>query len=175
MNQSPEPKLKSQWKDGTRVWALIDITILAEEPYYHLRLVKGRHKYSERVVEDIWFRGKIELTMKTCTNTVENCLPGRNWVRFYIEVKGYDSRPVKSPPVGPWWEDGHGLGHVLGHVLVLAYIPLQNSTEKEAEKLLMEYWPSAEVIGSKVYDAIRFTSQHPCPKWWKGDGLLNSC
>jgi hypothetical protein len=171
MNQSPEPKLKSQWKDGTRVWALIDITILAEEPYYHLRLVKGRHKHSERVVEDVWFRGKTELTMKACTNTAENCLPGRNWVRFYTEVKGYDSRPVKSPPVGPWWEDAHGQKHVL----IIAYIPLQNSTPEEAEMVLKSYWPKATVIDSRVQDSIQFTSLYPCPKWWKDDGSFSSC
>lgn len=56
-----EPELKSRWEDETRIWEVVDITTLAEEPYYHLKLVKGRHPMPERVVEDVWFRGKVEV------------------------------------------------------------------------------------------------------------------
>lgn len=61
MNQIPEPKLKSLWKEGSRVWKVVDTTILAEEPYYHLKLVKGRHSMPTRVVYDIWFLEKVEI------------------------------------------------------------------------------------------------------------------
>jgi len=54
----PEPELKSRWKDGPRVWELVDITTMGEELYYHLKLISGRHPHSERVVDDLWFRGK---------------------------------------------------------------------------------------------------------------------
>ena len=109
--------------------------------------------------------------MKECTNTAGNCTPGRNWICFSFEVRGYDSRPIKNPPVGPWWEDGHGLGFVS----VMAYIPLRNSTPEDAERVLKEYWPKATVFDSKVKGSLRFTDLYPCPKWWKGDGSSVSC
>lgn len=110
--------------------------------------------------------------MNTCTSTVENCTHGKNWVRFFFEVEGYDPRPVKNQPIGPWWDDSHGLGHVS----VLAYIPLQNSTVEEAEAVLREYWPKTTVIlETKVDDTPRFTRNYTCPKWWSGDNILVSC
>ena len=36
----------------------MNITLMAEEPYYHLKLISGKHPYPERVVEDVWFLGK---------------------------------------------------------------------------------------------------------------------
>ena len=109
--------------------------------------------------------------MNTCMGTAKNCIPGRNWVRFCFHLKGYDSRPVKEQPLGPWWEDGHGLGFVS----VIAYIPLQSSTTEAAESLLKEYWPNAVVNDSKVRDRILYTRIHACPSWWKGEGELISC
>jgi DNA repair ATPase RecN len=55
---TPKPELKSRWKDSTRVWEVVDITVQAEEPYYHLKLISGWYSMSTRVVEDVWFRGK---------------------------------------------------------------------------------------------------------------------
>lgn len=55
---TPEPELKSRWKDMDRVWELVDITIMAEEPYYHLKLVSGWYSMPTRVVDSMWFRGK---------------------------------------------------------------------------------------------------------------------
>ena len=109
--------------------------------------------------------------MNTCTSTVESCIPERTWIRFEFLTKGYESRPVKTPPPGPWWEVGHGLRFVD----VVAYIPLRNSTPEAAEALLREYWPDVEIIDSQVRDRIRFNSQYSCPSWWKDDGSLVSC
>ena len=108
--------------------------------------------------------------MNICTSTAETCIPGQNWVCFAIQVKGYDSRPVKNPPLGPWWEDSHGLGHVS----VVAYIPLRNTTLEGAEQLL-RIWPNSIVIDNRVQDSILFKHRHPCPIWWKGDPLSSSC
>jgi hypothetical protein len=58
MRQTQQPELKSLWRDGTRLWEVVDITIMAEEPYFHLKLLKGRHPMPTRVVGDVWFWDK---------------------------------------------------------------------------------------------------------------------
>jgi hypothetical protein len=107
--------------------------------------------------------------MNTCTSNEGSCILGRNWVCFWFEVPGYDSRPVKTPPIGPWWEDGHGLGFVL----VMAYIPLKDTTQEEAESLLKKYWPSARSIQSRVNDRVWYNCVRDRPSWWRDTG--DSC
>lgn len=57
-----DKKCGTYWKDGPRVWKLEDICILAEEPYFHLELVQGKHPFADHwVVDEYWFEGKIEV------------------------------------------------------------------------------------------------------------------
>jgi len=49
---------RTYWKDGSKVWRLDDITILADEPYYHLKLVQGKNALEKQVVDSTWFDRK---------------------------------------------------------------------------------------------------------------------
>ena len=52
----------SQWKDGRRVWVVTDVTMLAEQNFFHLKLVKGKHRFGVHwVVEGFWFEDKKEV------------------------------------------------------------------------------------------------------------------
>ena len=53
-----DPPLKSRWSDGSRVWLVVDVTMQAEENYYHIRPLRG---YSRRVVDETWFFGKTQV------------------------------------------------------------------------------------------------------------------
>lgn len=53
---------RTYWKDGSRVWRLDAITLIADEPYYHLKLVQGKHLFAKyRVVDSTWFDRKTQV------------------------------------------------------------------------------------------------------------------
>jgi hypothetical protein len=79
-----EPKLRTYWKEGSRIWLLVDISTQAEEPYFHLELVKGSHIFPKRVVDEVFFWSAVEV----------------NRARVWRKVKG---NPIY---VSPKREDG---------------------------------------------------------------------
>lgn len=84
------------------------------------------------------------------------------WRRYRFHASEEDNRPVKWPPLGPWWETGVGDGYTT----VVAYLP------PDAD--LKEYWPEADNIDYEEREEITFTSRFPRPDWWKED-FRNSC
>lgn len=80
-----------------------------------------------------------------------------SWIRarFYANLE--DSRPIKWPPVGPFWETGFNDTHSI----VVAYV--------KTKKQIKEFWPEAVKIEAEKCDEITFTSRFRKPKWWKPD------
>ena len=56
-----DKELSTHWKEGPRVWKLVDITTQAEEPYFHLELVKGKYPHPTRVVDEMFFRKAVQV------------------------------------------------------------------------------------------------------------------
>jgi len=57
-----DKELGTYWKEGRLVWKLVDITVQAEEPYFHLRLVKGKHIFANnRVVYSSFFDDAVQV------------------------------------------------------------------------------------------------------------------
>lgn len=76
------------------------------------------------------------------------------WIRSRFKANEEDFRPVKWPPVGPYWCSGYGEGYSI----VIAYT-------KTVEELL-EFWPEAKDIDAEHRDEIIFTDRFPKPDWW---------
>ena len=76
------------------------------------------------------------------------------WVRYRFKANAKDPRPVKWPPLGPFWITGHGEGYAT----VVAYLP--------AGQLLTNFWPEACDIDSQEADEIVFTDRFPRPEYW---------
>lgn len=81
--------------------------------------------------------------------------PKPRWHRYRFHANEDDSRPVKFPPPGPWWETGLGDGYAI----VVAYLP-------PAEKLT-DYWPEASEVDYTKETELVFTDRFPKPDWWK--------
>lgn len=77
--------------------------------------------------------------------------------RFY--VPGDDPRPMKAPPVGPFWCTGYSETHCI----VVAFAPDLETLTSES------HWPDAEDIEDGGEKPIKFTDRFPRPKWWKGE------
>lgn len=76
------------------------------------------------------------------------------WRRYRFSANLDDSRPVKFPPPGPWWETGFGDDCAT----VVAYLPPQTN--------LREFWPEAANVEFTEESEIVFTSRFQKPKWW---------
>ena len=76
--------------------------------------------------------------------------------RFYANLE--DSRPVKFPPPGPWWETGWNDVYAT----VVAYLP--------SGVKLTDYWPEADGVEWTEESKIYFTDRFARPDWWKGEG-----
>lgn len=84
----------------------------------------------------------------------------KRWVRHRFHANGEDSRPVRFPPPGPWWESGFAFDE--SYSIVIAYLP-----EGEA---VTEWWPEAtEIDSAEPVDRITYTERFPKPEWWKGE------
>lgn len=77
-----------------------------------------------------------------------------SWIRSRFKANLDDSRPVKWPPPGPWWETGFNDEHAV----VVAYT--------KTKKQVLEFWPEARDIDSEKVAKIEFTSRFRKPKWW---------
>ena len=76
-------------------------------------------------------------------------------VRFHANYN--DSRPVKWPPPGPFWETGFAADE--SYATVVAYV--------ESEDQITEFWPEADEIDVYERDVEpTFTDRFPRPEWW---------
>ena len=78
-----------------------------------------------------------------------------SWIRARFKAYLEDSRPVKFPPPGPWWESGFGNDYAI----VVGYF--------KTEDQITEFWPEAKDIDFTEQDEITFTDRFPKPSWWK--------
>lgn len=77
------------------------------------------------------------------------------WERHRFKANLEDSRPVKFPPPGPWWETGFGDDYSI----VVAYLPYGEP--------VTNWWPEARDIESEITNEILYTSRFPKPDWYK--------
>ena len=80
-----------------------------------------------------------------------------SWLRARFHANYDDSRPVKWPPPGPFWESGFAADE--SYSVVIAYVkdPLQ----------VTHFWPEATNIEYESCDKILFSSRFQKPDWWK--------
>ena len=78
-----------------------------------------------------------------------------SWIRARFEANLEDSRPIKWPPIGPFWESGFNDEHAI----IIAYV--------KDVKQVTEYWPEANNIEYDENVAIKFTDRFPKPDYWK--------
>lgn len=98
---------------------------------------------------------KILAALSTPAPLLEEKTP--RWLRYRFQTSSVDdSRPVKFPPPGPYWESGF----TETHATIVAYLP--------PDAILKEYWPEAEKLETEQCDEIIFTDRFPCPDWWMG-------
>ena len=76
--------------------------------------------------------------------------------RFRFYVPGNDGRPMKWPPVGPFWITGESDTHQV----VVAYAPDIETLTNAA------HWPDAEAIDDGGEQPIVFTDRFRRPSWW---------
>ena len=76
------------------------------------------------------------------------------WLRCRFRAYVEDFRPVKWPPVGPYWCSGYGDDHSI----VIAYVKSESQVE--------EYWPEASFVEVVETDNITFTDRFQKPDWW---------
>ncbi len=82
----------------------------------------------------------------------------KKWARVRFKGNLDDSRPVKFPPPGPYWESGYDDTHST----IVAYFPIGH------EDRLKEFWPEAEQIDwLGTYECLEFSERFPKPSWWK--------
>ncbi len=80
-------------------------------------------------------------------------------VRFYVndEACGGDYRPIKWPPVGPYWCSGE----TDTDFILIAYV--------RREQEIFEFWPEATKLSCQERDVITFTDRFPKPEWWNNE------
>lgn len=76
------------------------------------------------------------------------------WLRVRFKANLDDYRPIKWPPVGPYWCSGYGETHAI----VIAYV---RSLDQ-----IIEYWPEAIDLDAEEYAEIKFSDRFPKPQWW---------
>lgn len=78
------------------------------------------------------------------------------WHRVRFKANLEDSRPIKCPPLGPWWE----VGFDEENSIVVAYFPVGK------ELLLKEYWPEAkEEEWGDITEEIVYTNRFAKSDW----------
>lgn len=82
-----------------------------------------------------------------------------NWIRARFKANFDDSRPIKWPPPGPFWETGISANGE--YSTVVAYV-------KSFEQV-SEFWPEAKDIDSSNVDEIVFTERFQRPDWYLND------
>jgi len=78
------------------------------------------------------------------------------WIRARFNANYDDSRPVKWPPPGPFWESGFAADE--SYSVVVAYV--------KEESQIAEFWPEANKITTEENVALVFTDRFPEPDWW---------
>lgn len=78
-----------------------------------------------------------------------------SWIRARFMVRHPDYRPIKWPPLGPYWSSGTDSN---GWSVVIAYVKRENQ--------ISEFWPEAVFIDTSYEEAITFTDRFPQPDWW---------
>ena len=82
----------------------------------------------------------------------------RLWWRCRFRANAEDSRPVKFPPPGSFWETGiAGDG---SYSIVVAYL--------RDKRQLKKFWPEASQPEWETQIGIEFSSRFQRPAWWKG-------
>ena len=82
------------------------------------------------------------------------------WDRIRLFANEGDYRPVKWPPVGPYWRSGYGDNYSI----IVAYFPA-GSTDKQ----IKVYWPEARDIDRmQEGTTLEFSDRFPKPEWWTG-------
>lgn len=81
------------------------------------------------------------------------------WDRIRFQANEDDYRPVKWPPLGPYWCSGSGDNYSI----IVAYFPTGTT-----DKVIKQYWPEAADIdrmqeGVEITYSDRFTK----PDWYK--------
>ena len=79
-----------------------------------------------------------------------------SWLRARFYANYPDSRPIKFPPPGPYWESGFTGDEK--HSIVIAYLKTSDQ--------IYEYWPEAKDVTADICDKITFSDRFPKPKWW---------
>lgn len=77
----------------------------------------------------------------------------KKWIRVRFQTKEEDFRPIKWPPVGPYWCSGSGDDYSI----LIAYV--------REEKQILEYWPEAYDMDFEETELV-FSTRFPCPIWW---------
>ena len=77
-------------------------------------------------------------------------------IRFYANLN--DSRPIKVPALGPWWESGYNDKNSI----IVAYWP------KDKFEQLTEFWPEASDINimaetNEIVYSSRFAQERTTP------------
>lgn len=81
------------------------------------------------------------------------------WDRIRFRADEMDFRPVKWPPLGPYWCSGCGDGYSI----VVAYVPRGLS-----DRRIKEYWPEAACIDRMQEGvALEYSDRFQEPEWWK--------
>ena len=81
------------------------------------------------------------------------------WIRARFHANSEDFRPIKWPPVGPYWctgESGDG-----SYSIIIAYV--------EREDQIKEFWPESTDIDASEHEEITFTDRFQKPDWWNAD------
>lgn len=76
------------------------------------------------------------------------------WIRARFHANEEDSRPIKWPPIGPFWESGFGDGYSI----VIAYV--------KNESQIKEYWPEASNIEFSDSEKIIYSDRFQKPSYW---------
>lgn len=76
---------------------------------------------------------------------------------MYVNLDDY--RPVKWPPIAPYWCSGEDDTHSI----IVAYFPAGSSDEQ-----IKEFWPEAIKI-DRMQEGVPLTysDRFPKPDWWK--------
>ena len=78
------------------------------------------------------------------------------WIRARFHANYEDSRPVKWPPPGPFWESGFAANEE--YSVVIAYV--------KTEDQIKEFWPEADNIDATHGESIVFSGRFQKPSWW---------
>lgn len=85
------------------------------------------------------------------------------WDRVRFKANLEDYRPVKWPPLGPYWCSGESDTNSI----VVAYLP-HSTGAKNTVQQLKEFWPEAEEVElTHVNTDLEFSDRFRKPDWWK--------